>query len=683
MAPNPDKNKFLEQDNVTKDLNRETNTKGRNMSILLKLALNAACLGSEASNGFEHLYTVPILQTLGLPMRLASLTGAVAGPTAFSLLPLLGWLTDQGSNPVRRKMMAAIFACGLVFMGMLCIIMANIFHFNYLLEISANNSAHAPLPSDLSDPFKNSPLDSSDWDDDATTVGQRTATKGPVSRATDSTDSLAILGVPDVYAENDEIPFKAGLGLLGFILLDIGFDASSSCVKSFVLTCGPRSEHSSLLIIGLVIASAGGVSTTSLALVDFGSMFGLSYIEGARLTIQSTVQAVVVTIFTIVGLSISLLTVHRMLKLHSSSAEDAVVIPKPQNSLVHEAKPHHEETLSRSVILDALENSFRSLGAGSIHFDQSMAIRGEHQRSQSLDHRIYHRSTERTPLLEDERGVMEESEQERSWIASASVSYERTDSLSSIPDHLEARTTTMKDVPERRESKQTLEDTPELAVPEIQSRCCERGFKTKVFLIFLTTYFSFSVITMIALTSSDFVGKAIYGGDPAALPGSQSLISYQEGVRMSSIGFFIHYIFFFIGSIFQSRVLALIGYRAEFAIVHLVILALITATSVTERLEVYFLMTVAAGFHRAVIYSVPYAVANDLFQSKAAETENGKSHVGLAMSMIVAAAPLSYCTLFSWVGSLEELTGVVAVPFWVACVNTFLATCMFLAVGKV
>ncbi|XP_076468109.1 uncharacterized protein LOC143298948 [Babylonia areolata] len=675
MVPlrDPDKHRLQEQEHVPKDMNQETKNDGHSMGIGQKLALNASLWGNEASTDFEQLYTVPILQTLGLPMRLASVTGAVAGPTAFLLLPLLGWLTDRGSNPVRRKTMAAMFACGVTLLGMLCVIMANILHFSYLLEnsVNINSTAHASHPAE-----------SGAWNGEVTTSGQGTdasdTAHGPDYGATDSTnDNLATFGITQAHTENFEVPFKAGLGLLGFILLDIGFDASNACIKSFVLTCGPRSEHSSLLLIGLVIASAGGVSTASLALVDFGPMFGLSYIEGARLTIQTTVQAVVVTIFMIVGLSISLLTVNRMLKLHSSSAEDAVVIPKPQNSLAHEAKPHHEETLSRSVILDALENSFRSLGGGSFHFDQNMAIRGEQQRSQSLDHRIYHRSTERTPLLEDERGVMEESEQEKSWIASASVSYEKTDSLSSIPDHLEARTTTMKDVPERHMSKQTPEDMLEVEVDEIQSRCCKRGFKTKLFLVFLATYFSSSAMSFFSMTSSDFVGKAIYGGDPAALPGSQSLISYQEGVRMSSIGFFIHYIFYFIISIVQSRILALIGCRAEFVIIHLSLAAMMVATSLTERLEVYFLMTVAAGLHRACIYSIPFAVVNDLIQSKAS------GDVGLAMSMVVAALPLSYCTLFSWVGSLEELTGVVAVPFWVGCVTAVLATCMFLAVGKV
>ena len=68
--------------------------------------------------------------------------------------------------------------------------------------------------------------------------------------------------------------------MLGFILLDIGFDAMNSFVRSFMLACSRRSEHSSLLVLGLIMASAGGVSTAALGVVEFASLLGLSYIEG-------------------------------------------------------------------------------------------------------------------------------------------------------------------------------------------------------------------------------------------------------------------------------------------------------------------------------------------------------------------------------------------------------------------
>lgn len=68
--------------------------------------------------------------------------------------------------------------------------------------------------------------------------------------------------------------------MVAFILLDIGYDTLNGFTKSFILTCTPRSEHTSVLLVGLVMASAGGVSTAALGVVDFASLLGLSHIEG-------------------------------------------------------------------------------------------------------------------------------------------------------------------------------------------------------------------------------------------------------------------------------------------------------------------------------------------------------------------------------------------------------------------
>jgi hypothetical protein len=77
-----------------------------------------------------------------------------------------------------------------------------------------------------------------------------------------------------------QVPFKAGLAMFGFFLLDVGFDTSNSFVKVYALSCSPRNHHTSVLVLGLVMASAGGVSTAALGLVDFRSLLGFERYEG-------------------------------------------------------------------------------------------------------------------------------------------------------------------------------------------------------------------------------------------------------------------------------------------------------------------------------------------------------------------------------------------------------------------
>ena len=82
-------------------------------------------------------YVLQVLQTLGMPLSLVSLTALVAGPTAMVLLPLVGWLSDKGSNPQRRKTGAVVFVAGLLCSGMHCVLAANVLHLNYLLDYNS------------------------------------------------------------------------------------------------------------------------------------------------------------------------------------------------------------------------------------------------------------------------------------------------------------------------------------------------------------------------------------------------------------------------------------------------------------------------------------------------------------------------------------------------------------------
>ena len=57
----------------------------------------------------------------------------------------------------------------------------------------------------------------------------------------------------------------------------------------------------------------------------------------------------------------------------------------------------------------------------------------------------------------------------------------------------------------------------------------------------------------------------------------------------------------------------------------------------------------------------------------------GRISLGLVMSVVTAAMPLCYCTIFPWIGFLEDLTGSVHVPLWMdigCCCGSVLAFVM-------
>ena len=59
----------------------------------------------------------------------------------------------------------------------------------------------------------------------------------------------------------------------------------------------------------------------------------------------------------------------------------------------------------------------------------------------------------------------------------------------------------------------------------------------------------------------------------------------------------------------------------------------------------------------------------------------GSPRLGMAMAMVTATAPLAYTTLFPWVGPLESVTGVVAVPLWLGAGFAVISAALFLLLG--
>ncbi|KAK7507007.1 hypothetical protein BaRGS_00001858 [Batillaria attramentaria] len=212
------------------------------MSLLQKLLLNAQLMGNEANTNFAQIYTVPNLQLLGMPLQLVSLTAVVAGPAGTLLTPLLGWISDRGSNPNRRKMLNVMFCSVLLLSGVVCVVSANVLHLQSLSETINNTKV---------DPDTIRDTDNIIW-------------------LTLTNESEKRIGMYKTVSQTNETgtPVKAWIGLLGNLILDISFEVHGAFVKSWVLTCSPQPEHTSVLELGTVVSSAGGLLISGIATID-------------------------------------------------------------------------------------------------------------------------------------------------------------------------------------------------------------------------------------------------------------------------------------------------------------------------------------------------------------------------------------------------------------------------------
>lgn len=94
--------------------------------------------------------------------------------------------------------------------------------------------------------------------------------------AVSSYDENVSIAVPQEQQEDDDaglLAMTAILGLVGFSAMDIGYDINAAATRSCVLSCSPKTDHTSMLVLALVMAAAGGLINNVLGLVDLSHVF--------------------------------------------------------------------------------------------------------------------------------------------------------------------------------------------------------------------------------------------------------------------------------------------------------------------------------------------------------------------------------------------------------------------------
>lgn len=231
------------------------------------------------------------------------------------------------------------------------------------------------------------------------------------------------------------------------------------------------------------------------------------YLCSGSLTIQTSIQALVVITFVLLGLPITMLAGSKQLKLNNVRYEALIEDDASDTDAacyVHNS-PQQDDQLTRSATLDTLENSIRSVpvyfDATLVHLDEDLA-----------------RIAEQAPL------VPEDNEPQDAFVKSCqnsmSVSYGTSGSTYTSFGQQQHQTL----------AKTTLEDIPEGEMLDIMKDaercqpCCASSYKRKILFIALSCFFFVGTLVMFSVTTSDYVGKVIYGGDPNGAAGSGGLL---------------------------------------------------------------------------------------------------------------------------------------------------------------
>ena len=212
------------------------------------------------------------------------------------------------------------------------------------------------------------------------------------------------------------------------------------------------------------------------------------YCFSGSLSIQTSVQAVVTVIVSVVGVALTITTGGRLASQKLSSPQTMSVV-QPVADISHGTGLTREDLPTRINPTDALNNPTRSADIG-----RTLVELVENENETMI--------SEQTPLLAV-RNVRERNDGE-----------DRTDQAFHCPEQGVNSTTAH---PEEVEKEDEDDDSG------LRVGYCEWGYKVKIGLVTASLFFAFGLVAMFSMTSSDILGKAIYGGDPKAPPGSDSL----------------------------------------------------------------------------------------------------------------------------------------------------------------
>ncbi|XP_062588232.1 solute carrier family 45 member 3-like [Saccostrea cucullata] len=180
----------------------------------------------------------------------------------------------------------------------------------------------------------------------------------------------------------------------------------------------------------------------------------------------------------------------------------------------------------------------------------------------------------------------------------------------------------------------------------------------------IANFCSWTAVMGFNLFFTDFVGQAVYEGNPNAEENSYLRARYDEGVRMGSWGLLFHCITSAVYAFFVENLVERVGIRRTYA-AGMVTFTLCMAGMVLFR-NIYFVNTMAAltGFAYATLTTIPFIIVTKYHSEKEVyfRTENGKNNfrgIGTDIATLDSAYFLSQVILSGMMGYVVHMTGTV------------------------
>ena len=558
--------------------------------MIVQLMLVVEMFGLESCAGLMAVQMVSNLRVLGVPVRLATVSSTVSAIVSAVFIPSLGILLNRYafSKAAKAKILVltscvALLGTGFVMSGNVCKLSQAIISNSTKLY---NNTHYSVLKED--------------------------------NFVTD-------------------IPYFAVMTMVGYALIETGFDSSNCCLKTFAIACVPTDQHADVIVKSALMSSIGGMFYCMLGLLSVGELTAYSDInpDASNTAVQAGFCLVVTLVCTITTLLTGCCC-------FGYEAKDEI------NKDDH-VSPIDIRRRSRTISLDS------STSGICVHsFDEQLFIArfGAFTENRSRSTSDIHDKMVGYGLSIGTK------------ITRVHRTYGTTGDLFRAKSETPDMTCSLNGVVALKSTTCSVDSQDQLK-PELTNSCIDVARRHKKQIIINVSQF-FLVGSLYAFEAycTNFVSTSIYGGDPQCPVGSPEYTKFLRGVETSTAGVLVFYVSFTFFAFIVGLVLERIG-CVQLMIVSVLCHVTITLTlAMFPRVWLYFVASVCVGMFRAVINTVPFILANQL-----SIENNGSQSTGAAIAAVSAMAPCAFALCSALMGPLMHATGNDAAPIYYSAVS--------------
>ncbi|XP_078581415.1 membrane-associated transporter protein-like isoform X1 [Branchiostoma floridae x Branchiostoma japonicum] len=579
--------------------------------------LSATVCGIELCYAAETAYVSPTLLNIGVPERFMTLAWCLSPLLGFFLTPLLGSASDTCRAKLGRRRPFILLLSAGIVTGL--ILVPNGRDIGVALGDSEDGHLDGHNVSFPTSP----PIENITQAENVTTAPTELPPTGdypttPATHTGNASDQWVDITSPDHHA------WGVVFTVVGVVLLDFSCDACQSPCRAYLLDVCVPEDHAIGLTTFTIMAGFGGAVGYLVGGLNWEN------IEiGRQLGGHVRVVFLVVLVLFVLGVSLTVTT--------------AKETPLPV--LLRKDKKGRKDVGYQSFQEETTETEMTKLSDG------------------------YQKIGGKNTEEKDDKDKKIVSYQENG-VANGDVSNRPTnDGPGQHPGHAVAMET-------------ADDDEYDLQEPTLKTYLLSIIYMPKCLRILcLTNYLNWMALVSYSLYFTDFVGQAVYGGDPRAPLGSPARELYDEGVRMGSCGMAVYSLTCSFYSMIVEKLISRIGARAVYMAGQMTHCVGMLAMGLIRQRWAVIVLSCAAGVLYATIFTIPFILvasyhSQGLFD-QIRESGGKKNYIrglGTDVALVSSMVFFAQLTLSSFIGSLVSAVNSTVAVMVTSSILSFLAS---------